>query len=310
MKKFHLLASLALCLCLLAACGAPGTAALPAGSTDPAEKQDGGAEPANEDGGSGWPVTTVCRIVDGAESGDLLLAERDSGTIYRLNAADVYQVTMYGGSSSVAELGNGMLVNVVHDGTVLETWPAQFANVKALCPTVTNDGDGTYDFDDRCTLYLRVLEDLWAVDAGLNSEGVDYVGMDLSQTSLSESERTAVAWAFAEKHGASPVLGTYDQLVEQDYITGKPLGSDAPEGAKFWQWEDGVLFSITESVEPVAFNMPNIAPGEEIPAYDAVRFDAEKWRSSLGAYMFCDCTSIRDASGHWGNYTVGSEAIS
>ena len=42
----------------------------------------------------------------------------------------------------------------------------------------------------------------------------------------------------------------------------------------------------------------------------AVTFDAEKWRSGLGAYFFCDCTSIQTAGGHWDGYTVGSEAIS
>lgn len=307
MKKLHLLAVLALCLCLLAARGISGTDASSTGGVVPAEQRDGGDRLTDEDS---WPVTTVCRIVDGAESGELLLAERDSDTIYRLNAADVYQITIHGGSGSVAEMGDGMLVNVVYDGTILESWPAQFANVKALYPAVKDEEEGIYDFDDRCALYLRVLEDLWAVDPGLNSDGMTYIGVDLSETSLSESERAAVAWAFAEKHGASPVQGTYGQLVEQGYITGEPLGSGSPEGAKFWQWRDGVLFSITERDEPVVFSLPAIAPGEELPAWDAVRFDAEKWRSSLGAYVFSDCTCVRDAGGHWGDYTVGGEMIS
>ena len=42
----------------------------------------------------------------------------------------------------------------------------------------------------------------------------------------------------------------------------------------------------------------------------AVTFDAEKWRSGLGAYFFCDCTSVQSADGHWDGYSVGSEAIS
>ena len=42
----------------------------------------------------------------------------------------------------------------------------------------------------------------------------------------------------------------------------------------------------------------------------AVAFDAEKWRSGLGAYFFCDCTSFQTAAGHWDGYSVGSEAIS
>lgn len=302
MKKWTLFLSLYFCVCLLAACG---SGAPSAGSADLPPEQAGNAEPT---GGEGTDITTICRIVDGAESGELLLAERDGGGIYRLNAADVGQITITGGS--VEEMENGMMVQVVHDGTVLETWPAQFANVKALYPAVKDEEDGAYDFDDRCALYLQVLEDLWTVDPGLNSGSLTYIGVDLSQTSLTESERAAVAWAFAGKHGAELVEGTYDELVEQGFITGEPLGGDAPEGAKFWQWTDGCLFSIEESDEPVVFSLPNIAPGTEVPAYDAVRFNAEKWRSGLGAYYFTDCTAVRGADGHWGGYTVGSEAIS
>lgn len=306
MKKWTLFLSLYFCVCLLAACGAGASSA--GSSADLPPEQAGNAGPT---GGESTDVTTtVCRIVDGAESGELLLAERDGGGIYRLHAADVGQITINGGSGSVEEMGNGMMVQVVHDGTVLETWPAQFANVKALYPAVKDEEDGAYDFDDRCALYLQVLEDLWTVDPGLNSGGLTYIGVDLSQTSLPESERAAVAWAFAEKHGAELVEGTYDELVEQGYITGEPLDGDAPEGAKFWQWTDGCLFSIEESDEPVVFSLPNIAPGTEVPAYDAVRFDAEKWRSGLGAYYFTDCTAVRGVDGHWGGYTVGSEAIS
>ena len=45
-------------------------------------------------------------------------------------------------------------------------------------------------------------------------------------------------------------------------------------------------------------------------AGNTVTFDAQKWRSGLGAYFFCDCTSQQTLDGHWDGYTVGSEAIS
>ena len=41
-----------------------------------------------------------------------------------------------------------------------------------------------------------------------------------------------------------------------------------------------------------------------------VTFDAQKWRSSLGAYFFCDCTAVQSALGEWSEYQIGSEAIS
>ena len=176
----------------------------------------------------------------------------------------------------------GALVEVAYDGSVLETWPAQFSGVPAV--EVARGG-----FDDRCALYLQVLEDLWEVDSGLNGE-LTYIGVDLSETSLSESERSAVAWAFAGRHGGELVTGTWEELADQGYIDRENL-----------YWEDGILFTITEKEEPVYFMPEGMA---------AVTFDAEKWRSGLGAYFFCDCTSVQSADGHWDGYSVGSEAIS
>lgn len=308
MKKWTLFLSLYFCVCLLAGCTtAAGTdAPAPGGAPSSEEQTDGGtAQPA--------AAAVLCRVVS-EEIGSVLLADTESSVVYYLPLEGL-TVTLDGQPFDLTAPGAyqnlpagslaGALAEITYDddGTVLETWPAQFANVTAI--NLRTEG-----FDDRCALYLRVLEDLWAVDPGLNSGDLTYIGVDLTKTSLSESERAAVAWAFAGKHGAEPVEGTYDELVEQGYITGEPLGDGAPEGAKFWQWTDGCLFSITESDEPVVFSLPNIAPGEKPPAYDAVRFDAEKWRSGLGAYYFTDCTAVRNADGHWGDYTVGGEAIS
>ena len=297
MKKWTLFLSLYFCLCLLSACGAaPDTA-----------DRDMVQEPLQEnaDGGSDTLYSITCRVVEVGNGNQLLLADTESGAIYVLPGGAA-NLLMDGDDPGGGDLTvdwapkAGVLAEVAYDGMILETWPAQFANASAV--NIRSDG-----FDDRCALYLRVLEDLWEVDPGLNSDGVTYIGVDLSQTSLSESERAAVTWAFAQKHGGELVQGTYDELVEQGYITSQPLeGTDA----KFWQWEDGCLFSITERDEPVAFSLPSIAPGEEVPAYDAVCFDAQKWRSSLGAYAFSDCTAVRNADGQWGDYTVGSEMVS
>ena len=179
-------------------------------------------------------------------------------------------------------IGPERLVEVTYKGAILETWPAQFSQV-----TEVHTVEG--GFDDRCALYLQVLEDLWEVDAGLNGD-LTYLGADLSRTSLSDSERAAVAWAFAGRHGGELVTGTWEELAEQGYIDRENL-----------YWEDGVLFSITEKEEPVYFMPEGMA---------AVTFDAQKWRSGLGAYSFCDCTSVQSANGHWDGYSIGSEAIS
>ena len=178
--------------------------------------------------------------------------------------------------------GAGTLVEVTYGGSILESWPAQFGGVTAVEAMAGG-------FDDRCALYFQVLEDLWDVDPGLNSD-LTYLGVDLSQTSLSESERSAVAWAFAGRHGGELLTGTWEELADQGYIDRENL-----------YWEDGILFSVKEKEEPVYFMPEGMA---------AVTFDAQKWRSGLGAYSFCDCTSVQSADGHWDGYSIGSEAIS
>ena len=228
-----------------------------------------------------------------------MLAKTDgnSADVYTLSLRDV-ELTLDGNAFDRNEPGayqsfpdgtlTGALVEVACD-LVLETYPGQLAEVTAV--NIRSDG-----FDDRCALYLRVLNDLWAVDEGLNSD-VTAVSVDLSQTSLPESEQAAVAWAFGGEHGISQVLSlNYEQLAAEGYITGTDPDSDGMPC-----WEDGCLFTITEQ---------ETGDNELNGARNTVTFDAQKWRSALGAYFFADCTAEQALDGHWGDYTVGSEAIS
>ena len=263
MKKWPLFLAVYFCICLLAACAAGRSGPVP-GGTPSGEEQTGGetTQPAS--------VIAICRVMV-SNDGSLLLAGMDGdSSIYILPPEDE------------ANLAAGALVQVTYDGTVLETWPAQLGGVTAV---ETARGG----FDDRCALYLQVLEDLWEVDSGLNGD-LTYLGMDLSSTSLSDSERAAVAWAFAGRHGGELVTGTWEELADQGYIDRENL-----------YWEGGILFSITEKEEPVYFMPEGMA---------AVTFDAQKWRSGLGAYFFLDCTSVQTSGGHWDGYTIGGEAIS
>ena len=229
----------------------------------------------------------------------LLLAKADGGPgdVYTLSLKDT-ELTLDGAAFDRNEPGayqnlpgknlTGALVEVAYD-LVLETYPGQLAEVKAV--NIRSDG-----FDDRCALYLRVLNDLWAVDEGLNSD-VTAVSVDLSQTSLPESEQAAVAWAFGGEHGISQVLSlNYEQLAAEGYLTGADPDSD-----RMPCWENGCLFTITEQ---------ETGDNELNGARNTVTFDAQKWRSALGAYFFADCTAEQALDGHWGDYTVGSEAIS
>ena len=262
MKRWTFFLGLYFCLCLLmGGCGALGSGAPVPGGVSSQEEQTGGesAQPA--------AVSAFCRVIT-AEDGQFLLAGADGDR-------NIYTASVDGNG----DFQPGTLVEVTYDGSIMETWPARFGGVSAV--EIFEGG-----FDDRCALYLQVLEDLWETDSGLNGD-VTYIGVDLSQTSLSESERAAVAWTFAERHGGELVTGTFDELAEQGYIDRETL-----------YWKDGILFSVTEKETEGTYNLT------------PVTFDAEKWRSGLGAYFFCDCTAVQSADGHWDGYSVGSEAIS
>ncbi|MBS1463832.1 MAG: hypothetical protein HP012_04790 [Oscillibacter sp.] len=286
-----------LCLCLLAGCGRTDST----GNTCRAEEGSGESMVSDTMGGSSEKAVSAgetFRIIQ-EQPENLLLAKTDgnSGDVYTLSLRDV-ELTLDGNAFDRNEPGayqdlpgktlTGALVEVAYD-LVLETYPGQLAEVTAV--NIRSDG-----FDDRCALYLRVLNDLWAVDEGLNSD-ITMLSVDLSQTGLSDSEQAAVAWAFGGEHGISQVLSlNYEQLAAEGYLTGADPDSDGIPC-----WEDGCLFTITEQ---------ETGDNELNGARNTVTFDAQKWRSALGAYFFTDCTASRDAQGHWGDYTVGAAAIS
>jgi hypothetical protein len=154
---------------------------------------------------------------------------------------------------------------------------------------------------DLCGLYLQVLDDLWKKDPALN-EDVSQIALDLSRApgELTEGEKLALVHRFGELHGVEAFAATFEELEKQGYLTSEPLGNGAPEGAAFVRWEDGCLFSITpsEDHEGESYSLPTLF------------FNAEKWRSSLGAYGFYDCSAGWGQVSTWNGYQVGSEMIS
>ena len=267
MKKWCLFLSVYFCLCMLAACAVADNGA-------PAAEEPVQSEPKEVS-------VMVCRVVGDGKRG-LLLAKQEGGY------GDVYAMP----SVLAEEFSGGELVEVTWSGTVQESFPAGLVDVMQMQPL-------EYGFDDLSRLYLTVLEDLWEVDSGLNESGVDYIGVDLGNTSLWDSEKSAVAHIFAGRHDAQTVAGTWEELLEAGYIAAEPLGTeDAPANAKFYHWENGCHFSVTEKPIVGSYSLKPIA------------FDAQKWRSSLGAYFFVDCTSVQSALGVWGDYGIGSEMIS
>lgn len=244
---------------LLCGCSAPACTS----ETVPTPTAEPTAEPTPEVN----KITLSLRVIDANENGSTLLADINSRSVYRNRLPDdkTYPV--------------GTLLDVTCADEVLETYPAQLAEIYEAEPI--DDG-----FDDRCALYLQVFEDLWEEDQALQAD-IDYIGIDLSHTSLTPSEQDALAWRFGELKGKEVLTGTFDELCEQGFIDRENL-----------YWEDGCLLSIEEEGLP-----------DEESYLNKVIFRAQKWRSGLGAIMFTSCTAEQDKTGHWGEYTAGGFAI-
>ena len=305
MKLWKRVFILALCLLLTACAPAAETPESPARTEGPAAPADPAGVPPSlaEDE---EPTVLTCRVVDGAEDGNLLLAELDEGLyggtgVYRLNVKDV-PVTLDGEAAEPSVLEDGMAVDVAFNGHVLESFPAQLGEVYSVSAWSRGRGrNGGGTMFDLCGLYLQVLDDLWKKDPALN-EDVSQIALDLSQApgELTEGEKLALVHRFGELHGVVAFAATFEELKEQGYLASEPLGNGAPEGAAFVRWEDGCLFSITpsEDHEGESYSLPTLF------------FNAEKWRSSLGAYGFYDCSAGWPESGPWTGYHIGSEMIS
>lgn len=305
MKLWKRVFILALCLLLTACAPAAETPESPARTEGPAAPADPAGVPPSlaEDE---EPTVLTCRVVDGAEDGNLLLAELDEGLyggtgVYRLNVKDV-PVTLDGEAAEPSVLEDGMAVDVAFNGHVLESFPAQLGEVYSVSAWSRGRGrNGGGTMFDLCGLYLQVLDDLWEKDKGLN-ENVSQIALDLSQApgELTEGEKLALVHRFGELHGVEAFAATFEELEEQGYLTSEPLGDGAPEGAAFLHWEDGCLFSITpsEDHEGESYSLPTLF------------FNAEKWRSSLGAYGFYDCSAGWGQVSTWNGYQIGSEMIS
>lgn len=310
--------SLLLALLLLAGCGGEGNRPDAPAPEDTDPVSDGSAlagspepDPEDEITCIEPPSSQLCRIVDGAEDGSLLLAGLPGwiyeGEVFHLTVTDEMEIWMDHEQVTAAELEDGMVIDVVFRGEVQESFPAQFGDVLYLdaYPRGSEQNPGG-TFYDLCGFYLQVLDDLWQVDPALN-ENISVVGLDLSDApgGLLDSEKAALAYCFGQAHGVEVVEGTFDELAEQGYFTAETISTEVMEGDTpsekiLYHWEDGCLFTIR----------PHKTEELEIYSLPVLRFDADKWRGPLAAYCFYDCSAVWAEFGTWSGYQVGSQMIS
>ncbi len=250
---------------------------------------------------------TSLRIVDGAATGQLVLAGERESDVYTLDMKDI-KVFLDGKKADASALEDGMMAEIVHSGWIQTTYPGTFSDVYEVrvysLGSEKNPGGSYYDV---CGLYLQVLEDLWNADPGLNSE-IQYISVDLTDApgNLTDGEKAAIAWIFGGKHGVQALTLNSEELKEQGYFTeivytgtGLPMSSD-DNRPKAYLWEDGVLFTITDNMgqDAVSYSLP------------VIKFNAWKWRTPLGAYWFSNCSAVWPQMGTWSSYNIEHEMIS
>lgn len=211
------------------------------------------------------------------EGASLLLANMavDAGEadIYTLDAGDI-PVIKDNQLADVAALRPGMLADIAYDGTIMESFPLQLGGVSGIY--IRGQGE------DIAGLYYTVVNDLYEADPGLNSD-IEVMAFDLSGVAnLIEAEKTALVYHLGNDYAILAIQGTFDELAEQGYIDKENLF-----------FPTGILFIIEDTPRD----------GDH-----SFTFDAQKWRSGLGAYFFWDCIASK-SNGAW-TYRVGSEAIS
>ncbi len=292
MKRFFALVTAILTAASLAGCKAAPSA------QSPSEPSSLSALPSDS------TQSLTLTLVDGAETGNLVLAGESAGEVYTLTAADI-PVFLDGEPADASALLDGQTVEVCFD-SIQETYPGKFSQVQQLRVwSLGSNEQPCGSLFDLCGLYLQVLEDLWATDEGLN-QNVSLISVDLTQApgELTQAQQQAIAYIFASRHNAKPLTLSYKELGEQGYL-GEPeiLEQNEPFYAEGFQ--NGLLFSIeaAEEGEGKFFSRP------------VIQFRAQKYRGPLGADFFDDCSAVWPQCGSWQGgkdpgYKVGSHGIS
>jgi hypothetical protein len=173
-------------------------------------------------------------------------------------------------------------VDVIFNGVILESYPAQFdpSTVKII-----EEGD------DMIGFYLDVMDALWEEDPGLNPQAAPdpetdeqgILAIDVSNVDhLGVSERDALIYLAGSRYGELYCFASnYEKLVEEGYI-------DDLLGFKN---ENGILITLSTS---------DVKAGR-------FKFRAEKWAGGTGADYYEDCKATKK-NGKW-TFELGGFAV-
>lgn len=178
-----------------------------------------------------------------------------------LNAANI--VDESGENITVDQLKAGDILVITYNGAIAESYPAQIGAERI------EKVDHNYLIDG----YLALIDDIYQVDEGLNSE-IDTLAFDTSEwIELTEIEKELIFQKVKETYGYEVVEGTFEELKEQGLIDQDNL-----------YFPKGVLIKITK----MQYNKDK----------EEINCSIEKWRSGLGAIGSNEVTAKRK-DGSW-----------
>lgn len=282
MKRITALLTCAALVLSLAACSRNSSPVKNTDGTSQAQSGDNtAAEPASEgtgaemstgtEAGSGNRETGII-VSDGGKE-NILVSTGKTGLL-SMNLKNT-AVKIDSEEASFSKLRNGMTVDFTY-GVILETYPGQVtpATLDAAEP---EDGNG-----DICSLYAKVIEDLWNEDTALNDNG-DNVFLCLEGApGVTGGQIEAVAYLTGNITGKNVVQTTMKKLKEK--------GSFDEEKTCI---KDGCYIEISGSTD----------------SDSKITFTAMKYVGGHGAVFFNDCTAKKNGRGEW-KYTPGSSSIS
>lgn len=207
-------------------------------------------------------VILNCKVVSKENNSLLVMGLTDSYT-------SLY--TILGQYKEFSELQEGDIINILFDGNILETYPAQIGNIDKIVKVESSD--------NLVNMFVDVIMQLYNEDTGLNS-GINVITFDMTEVeNLSNLEKEAIIYKVWCETGIEINFGTHQELLDDGQITENG-------------YDKGLLFKVkTEDTVDNSFN-----------------FSISKYRGPLGAYFYVNCKATK-IENVW-NYSIGEEMIS